>query len=166
MSMTEQISQVVKAHVQKTGVTIEALAAIGDELGEPSSPKRLRQARQGLEAETLRVMVLGRFKTGKSTLLNALLGRRTHPVPELPSDTVPLPVNDLPCTARLTSIHYAEKARIRVWKGENRSEEWSLKKYLEESSVKVEAEATRRFFQDILAFELFFPAELCKAGVT
>lgn len=50
-----------------------------------------------LEEESLKILVAGQFKTGKSTLLNAILGREL-----LPADVVP-------CTAVITEIAYGEK---------------------------------------------------------
>jgi hypothetical protein len=64
-------------------------------------------ARLGEEARQLRenrftVMVVGEFKRGKSTLLNAMLGG------------VVLPQKNTPCTAIITVLRHAETPRVRV----------------------------------------------------
>ena len=56
--------------------------------------KALGQVTHMLQQKTLRLMVLGDLKRGKSTLINALLGE-----PVLPSDVTP-------CTALLTVLKY------------------------------------------------------------
>lgn len=166
MSLADELNAKIKQVVQQAGEPMESLARIALQLKKPETAQRLRDHRKELEAETFTLMVLGRFKTGKSTFLNALLGRLTHPVPELPTGGAPLPVNDLPTTATLTSIRYRETPRVRVWTADGKSTAWSLKEYLDKSSVRVDAEETRKFFRNIRQFELEFPAELCKAGVT
>jgi hypothetical protein len=165
MGIFEKLSTDVEKRVKPAGEAMEALAVIADRV-HPKAAGRLRETQKGLKNDTFRVMVVGRFKTGKSTLLNALLGRLTRPVPELPQGGAPLPTNELPCTATLTSITYSDDPRVRVWRMDGTHESWPLDRYLKESSVKAEAEETRKYFANIRQFELLFPAQLCQAGVT
>ena len=61
--------------------------------------KALATARANLDADTFKVLVLGEFKRGKSTFINALLGEEV------------LPSFAIPCTAVINEIKYAETKR-------------------------------------------------------
>ena len=62
-----------------------------DELGEGFSGdgKRLRELRERLTAERFHLAVLGQFKRGKSTLINALIGESLLPTSVLPLTSIP-----------------------------------------------------------------------------
>ena len=77
-----------------------------------------------------------------------------------------MPASELPCTALLTSIQYAERPWVRAWAFDGSSAEWSLEKYQREGTVRQNESDTRDFFSKIREFEMGFPAELCQAGVT
>lgn len=62
--------------------------------GNDASVAKLQDARQRLSDAKLKILVAGQFKTGKSTLLNAILGSHL-----LPDDV-------MPCTAVITEIEY------------------------------------------------------------
>ena len=59
----------------------------------------LCQDRTRLNSDTFRVLVIGEFKRGKSTFINALLGEEI------------LPAYSIPCTAIINEIKYGEKKR-------------------------------------------------------
>lgn len=61
-----------------------------------------------LRQEVFRVLVMGDFNRGKSTLLNALIGKAL------------LPTKIVPCTAILTKIRYGKKTQITVYFKDNR----------------------------------------------
>ena len=52
-----------------------------------------------LKEQRLKILFAGQFKTGKSTLINAMLGQEV------------LPADVMPCTAVITEIEYAENPR-------------------------------------------------------
>jgi GTPase SAR1 family protein len=83
---------------------LDRLLANLDEAWTPdaSIPRRLRDLQERLRDERLQLAILGQFKRGKSTFLNALLG-----APLLPTGVIPL-------TAIPTFIAWAEKPLIRV----------------------------------------------------
>lgn len=145
---------------------LEQLAAAAHQLNQAELAARLQQKRDQLLVDTFNLMVVGRFKNGKSTFLNALLGRLLRPVPELGDSSGPLPMDDLPCTATLTQINYGEQARVRAWDFAGHAQHWTLAEYLQQATVRADPEETRRFFQNIRQFELDYPAEFCQAGVT
>lgn len=98
--------------------------------------------------------------------MNALLGRPTRPIRALQDGGGPMPTDDLPCTATLTSIAYADEPYARVWHFDNSVQEWSLERYLRDATVKDDEEETEAFFRNIRQFELGYPAELLRSGVT
>ncbi|MDZ7377696.1 MAG: dynamin family protein, partial [candidate division KSB1 bacterium] len=61
------------------------------------------EIRENLQSERFRLVVLGQFKRGKSTFINALLGDRI-----LPADVIPV-------TAVITEIHHGAEATAQVF---------------------------------------------------
>ncbi len=166
MSLKDSLDAARQALIAKAGAPMTGVAQVAASLGLTDAADRAGNARKSLEKDSFQLIVVGRFKNGKSTFLNALLGRPTVAVPQLPSGRGPMPTDDLPCTATLTSISYSDKPYVKLWRFDGTSETWDLAKYLREATVKEDEEATQRFFQDIRQFEVGFPAELCRAGVT
>jgi tRNA U34 5-carboxymethylaminomethyl modifying GTPase MnmE/TrmE len=78
---------------------IAALAREAEALGAPERAKRLQAAREALLSDAFKLMVLGEFKRGKSTLINAMLGRDV------------LPARVAPCTAVITEVKHGETPR-------------------------------------------------------
>ncbi len=68
-----------------------------------SNQNKIEQIIENLESETFRLVILGQFKRGKSTLINALLGKRI-----LPADVIPV-------TAIVTEIAYGPKREAQVY---------------------------------------------------
>ena len=63
---------------------------------------RLIKARSRIEDANLKILIAGQFKTGKSTIINALLGKNI------------LPAYSTPCTAVITEINYADTPRAEL----------------------------------------------------
>ncbi len=84
----------IKSQVQALGPLLEALSVDG------SQRKTLLRY---LEGDLFRLAVLGEFKRGKSTLINALVG-----TPDL------MPTDLLPCTSALTELRYGENLGYEV----------------------------------------------------
>lgn len=98
---TSELSDVLKAASEKVSALGIGVAALGERLAELG--ERLRE-------ERFHLAVLGQFKRGKSTLLNALLGDRV------------LPTAVLPVTAIPTFLRGGDERRCRVELGGHRSE--------------------------------------------
>ncbi|MBQ7606390.1 MAG: dynamin family protein [Desulfovibrionaceae bacterium] len=60
------------------------------------------KARSRIEDANLKILIAGQFKTGKSTIINALLGKNI------------LPAYSTPCTAVITEINYADTPRAEL----------------------------------------------------
>ena len=71
----------------------EVLAGIG---GGSERARQLQDSRANLLQDAFRLMVIGEFKRGKSTLVNSLLGKDV------------LPARVAPCTAIITEVSYSE----------------------------------------------------------
>lgn len=70
-----------------------------EKLGIGNFIDQLKNLRSKISTETLKIMIAGQFKAGKSTSLNALL------------ECDVLPAYSTPCTAVITEIYYAEKPK-------------------------------------------------------
>lgn len=99
--MEAQVSERVQ---EKLAVLIRSVAEEAAALGEGGRPivRRLSQLERRLTKERFQLAVLGQFKRGKSTLLNALLGEEI------------LPTSVLPLTAIPTYISWGEKRSATV----------------------------------------------------
>src|SRR5579863_4787260 len=155
---------VEKAEAEADG-SIQGLAEVAASLDMRETQARLSDTASQLRSDTFNLMVMGRFKNGKSTLLNALLGGTTASV-DLGGQLGPMVVDDLPATATLTGVIYAEKPYIKVWDFDGTCEEWPLDRYLRDSTLDVDQLENVRRFQHVREFEMGFPARLCQAGVT
>jgi hypothetical protein len=151
---------------------ILGLADVADRLAAitgSASPQadRLRRAEHELATDDFKLIVMGRFSSGKSTLLNALMAGVTHPV-DLQGVAGPLPVDDLPTTAILAGITYADKPYVTAWGFDGSADRWTFDRYLRESMLdgtRTREENLERF-RDIRQFEIGYPARLCRDGVT
>lgn len=149
---------------KKADGAIEGLNQIAVKLDMRETAAKLNVVQRGLDSDTFRLIVMGRFNNGKSTLLNSLMGGTTRPV-ELGGSKGPMVVGDLPTTAILTAVQYAEEPYVKVWTTDGKSQTWSLTKYLDDSILDLDEKESERRFQNIRQFEMGFPARLCQAGV-
>ncbi|GIH29431.1 hypothetical protein Aph01nite_77410 [Acrocarpospora phusangensis] len=171
MANTENVSELaerIKAGVDqaKSSATraIDDLAGIAESLAMRETSDRLRETGRQLRSDTFNIIVMGRFKNGKSTLLNALMGGTTVPV-DLQGHKGPMVVDDLPATAILTGVQYADPPFVKAWGFDSKAEEWTFSRYLQESSLYYDEEENIKRFAHIRQFEMGFPATLCQAGV-
>jgi ribosome biogenesis GTPase A len=84
-------------------------------LGTPRDAEQIAALRGRLDAARLRVLVVGEAKRGKSTLVNALLGREV------------LPAGVTPLTAVATTVRYGDDLRLMSGSstGMRRSTRWT-----------------------------------------
>ena len=130
-----------------------------DAAGSASTPisRRLRELQQRLREGRLHLAVLGQFKRGKSTFLNALLG-----APLLPTGVIPL-------TASPTFIAWGPQPLIRVtYLGARASDEFNA---LEPDEIRnhlfafVSEEGNPRNRLGVSRVDLFYPASVLAQGV-
>ena len=144
----------------------EVLAALGDDTALPDGHRpsqTIEELIRRLESDRLRVLVIGRFSAGKSTLLNALLGESV------------LPASPTPTTGVLCDIRYADEGHKKATlfpkpgMGPGGSGEpfevriTDLKKELEHY-VRIDHfgdSETSRFQRA----EIYWPLEMCRHGV-
>lgn len=87
-----------KADAAPTGALLEELAALGTD----QDREQIAALRDRLDTARLRVLVAGEAKRGKSTLINALLGRAV------------LPTGVTPLTAVATTVRYGDDPHVEV----------------------------------------------------
>lgn len=166
MSFAEKNAAQAKRILDNVGPHMEAIATIGDRVNQKETAKQVREQIAGLMSDTFNLIILGRFRNGKSTFLNAMLCELTHPVPGLGGLGGPMPVSYNPTTAVLTAINYGPAPSVTVKMAGGRTEQWSLEKYLEESKIKRDPDENERFFKDIEQFEAQFPSKTLQSGIT
>jgi predicted GTPase len=140
--------------------------ALDSEKGLETTAAMLRERAEKLREDRFTFLVLGEFKRGKSTLLNAMLGRDL------------LPRKAAPCTAVLTSIRYGMTPAVSVLFTDGRVEHLSPEQFHERYELKVQdvvgnhdAEAAyyeamdQDRFKDIDMAEVAYPLDLCRHGV-
>jgi predicted GTPase len=71
-------------------------------MGESERAQRFQVLRESLDDANLRIVIFGEFSRGKSTLINALLGRAV------------LPAKLIPTTGHITRIVFGTPEEIRV----------------------------------------------------
>jgi hypothetical protein len=133
----------------------DALTPVG---GADTHAQQLRRAAERAREGRFVVLLLGCFSSGKSTLLNALLGR---PV---------LPVKVNPCTAILTEVVHGDEAGVRVRHRDGHVEQHTVEAFLDTYQLRTAsedeagAEAADRF-GDVDRAIVQWPLDLLRNGV-
>jgi GTPase Era involved in 16S rRNA processing len=169
VNATEQIGHSVSKAAQPRSsfgvATNRDLARLLDEaatsIDRPSASQakileRLRSLRERLTTERFQLAVLGQFKRGKSTVLNALLGKSV------------LPIGVVPVTAIATFLEPAAASKIRVIYTSGKVEEFEPKNteaLREKLTAFVSEEANPRNVLNVGRVDAFLPAELLERGV-
>jgi GTPase Era involved in 16S rRNA processing len=118
--------------------------------------ERLNALRERLATERFQLAVLGQFKRGKSTVLNALLGQSV------------LPIGVVPVTAIPTFLEPASTLRIRVAYASGEVEECEPKSpeaLRGRLTVFVTEEENPRNVLNVARVDVFLPADLLERGV-
>jgi hypothetical protein len=160
----EKIKEVrERAHAQ-ADTTIAELVKIASWLDLRETAEGLTDTGKLLEDYTFSLMVMGRMKNGKSTLLNALLEGTTRPVAMTDGRGL-MAVGTRPTTAVLTTVHYADRPSVRVMRMDGSDEPWNFDQYLRNSVLTADNEENKRIFEQIKEFDIGYPAVLCQEGV-
>lgn len=158
----EKAHQNWKVRIEKT---IENLINVAGDLGKEDTASSLAKIKNKLIAHNFKVIIIGLSKTGKSTLVNTLLGPPMVQLPELSKNQGPMPTDDLPTTATFTTIRYSDMPYVKAWDSNGNYKDWALSEYLWKSTIRDCEEETRSFFQNIRAFEMGYPSELGRLGI-
>jgi hypothetical protein len=129
-TLTDRLLHVASEGRNDVRTAIIELTRIAPWLDMRETSARLAEIQLRLDSDTFNLLVLGTFKTGKSTLVNALLGGTTKPV-DLGGHKGPMVTDDLPATAVVTAVHYSEEPYVKAWSMEGKLKTWSLAKYLQ-----------------------------------
>jgi predicted GTPase len=129
-------------------------AATAEGCGDAAAAEDLRRAAADLEAGRLTVAVVGEFKRGKSTLLNALIEE-----PDL------FPPENLIATNLVTTVSYGESERVTVYlgEGEERREQAITREQIREYGTE-QGNPGNREHARLLTIEL--PNERLSQGLT
>jgi hypothetical protein len=160
----EKIKEVRELAHAQSSTAIAGLAKIAKWLDLRETAEGLTETAGLLEDYTFNLMVMGRFKNGKSTLLNALLEGTTRPV-GLTNGTGLMAVGELPTTAVLTTVRYADQPSVKVMRVDGSNEQWSFEQYLRNSVLTDDNDDNKRIFEPIRQFNIGYPAALCRDGV-
>lgn len=122
---------------------------------------KIKDTSDKLQSQCFRVVVVGEFSKGKSTLLNALLGEEIQPV------------RDLPCSGTVTILKYGSQRRVICRYKDGREEKISPEQYQEKASIsEEEALESAEEVEEVIAkseiAEIVFEhpdLELCSNGV-
>lgn len=164
-SLYDQVKRGGAQAKESAATAIVGLTELAEQLEMRETAGKLRVTDKQLRSDTFNLIVMGRFKNGKSTLLNALMGGTTKDV-ALDGHKGPMVVDDLPATATLTAVCYADEPYVKAWGFDGKVESWSLSRYLRESTLDIDEQESQKRFSHIREFEMGFPARLCQAGVT
>jgi hypothetical protein len=118
--------------------------------GEDARTRSFAELRAGLDQPELRVVVFGEFNRGKSTLINALLGR------------IVLPAKLVPTTGHVTQVVYGKTEGIRVRSSDGRVETAGLDRLDSISSLDLGGAAR----EGIEALEVAVDHPLLRSGIS
>jgi GTP-binding protein EngB required for normal cell division len=129
-------------------VVINRLAEFFERRGREQMAERARGLARKLAREQFNLVVLGQFKRGKSTLINAILG-----APVLPTAVVPL-------TSIVTIIRYGPRPRAIVHMLNGNEMEIDLA----ELAQYITERGNPNNFKGVAQVEVFFPSEFLRSG--
>lgn len=165
MSFGEHVKAALEKHQTPIVAIIDALTTVADGLKATEIAQYLRAIREDLCSKPFQLMVIGRSKCGKSTLLNALLGKPTRHVPELERGCGPLPIDDLPCTPTIIQLIHNKTPTVRAFLYDGAQQEWSFSDFVQQARLYVGARDNSPLFEKIQGIELGFPSQILQAGI-
>lgn len=109
---------------------------------------RIRETADRIVSQLYRVAVIGEFKKGKSSLINAIIGAEV------------LPTDILPMTAAITRVTYGTERKILIRYKDGREEERTVEE-LQDFATKLDEQKERRA-ETIREIEVSYPSVFCK----
>jgi len=132
---------------------LRELATLNRGLGMEDGASQIEELADRVQAGVFRVLVLGEFKRGKSTLINALLGANL------------LPANVTPTTALLTLIKYGPEVRIDLIPFKGEAQQVSAEELANTLSLSNDEEENHRRQQTYKMVEVRYPSPLLENNV-
>lgn len=130
---------------------LEKLRSFSKKLNLKNSIPQIEKVLNGVHSETFSVAIVGEFNRGKSTFINALLGREI------------LPANILPCSATLNRVTYGIKSKVQVIFQDGRKREIDIDA-LSDYVTKLTPESKDRAVS-IKEAVVYYPVPYCQNGV-
>ncbi|MBR6872642.1 MAG: dynamin family protein [Ruminococcus sp.] len=137
--------------VQTLNKNLRSLLGLSEEIALVNTASSIRETIEKSEADHFEVAIVGEFKRGKSTLINALLGKEV------------LPADVLPATATLNRVTYSENPYVQVEYKDGRSERVDIDQ-LENYVTKLTAEAEETA-EKVKEATVYYDTEFCKNNV-
>lgn len=132
------------------GELIRGLLHAAEERHDEHRKASARELLARLAEDRFQLAVIGQFSRGKSTLMNAILGR-TY-----------LPTGALPMTSVVTSVRYGTRPRVKVRR--RRDERWPIETSLDELVRFVAQASAEREELQVVSAEVEVPAEILRLG--
>ena len=137
--------------VQTLNKNLRSLLGLSEEIALVNTASSIRETIEKSESDHFEVAIVGEFKRGKSTLINALLGKEV------------LPADVLPATATLNRVTYSETPYVQVEYKDGRSERVDIDQ-LENYVTKLTAEAEETA-EKVKEATVYYDTEFCKNNV-
>lgn len=143
---------------QKLASLIRGQLAVLEALEMTAWKDNLRQLEERVLADNFKVFIMGEFKRGKSTFINAMLGQ------------VILPASAIPCTAIINEVKWGDspRARLHFLGGKDGSPRKTLEvdyRHLDQYVVIPEGEEAANYTNPYEKAELFWPLDICRNGI-
>ena len=140
-----------KQTMENLTTDLEELLQLSDEIMLVNTAKSLEETIEKTKDEHFEVAIVGEFKRGKSTLINAMLGEEV------------LPADVLPATATLNRVTYSTEPYVQVEYKNGNSERVDIGK-LEDYVTKLTAESEERA-ETVKEATVYYDTEFCKKNV-
>ncbi len=140
-----------KKTMESLTADLEELLQLSDEIMLVNTAKSLEETIAKTKDEHFEVAIVGEFKRGKSTLINAMLGQEV------------LPADVLPATATLNRVTYSTEPYVQVEYKNGNSERVDIGK-LEDYVTKLTAESEERA-ETVKEATVYYDTEFCKKNV-
>jgi len=131
---------------------LKKLREYSEKMGLHGNVSGIDEVLKRLMEDNFSVAIIGEFKRGKSTLINALLGKDI------------LPMDVMPATATLNKINYGLTPSVTVEYKDGRSEQIAIEQ-LKDYVTKLTGESQARALT-IKEATVYYPVPYCKNGVT
>jgi len=137
--------------VQTLNQNLKSLLKLSEDISLVNTANSIRETIEKSEADHFEVAIVGEFKRGKSTLINALLGQEI------------LPADVLPTTATLNRVTYSVEPYVQVEYKDGRSERVDIDQ-LENYVTKLTSDAEEKA-ETVKEATVYYDTEFCKNNV-